>query len=544
MNTVAEKTGRTTASWLPAVAATLIIVLVAMDLFMTPIATSALTEEFDTSSAMVQMAIALFSLILAGLCILGGKLGDLYGKKRVFQIGLILYGVAALITAFAPNMIILIAGFSVLRAVGVALAVPASVALIIANYDDQAQRGKAFALYGVGIMLAGLLAPLLMGFMADKLSWRIPFGLEVLIVVAALFLARSMRETATVKARVDVLGTVLAFLAVGAIVLGGMLGGVYGWVTARRPFMIGDMSFNPLDLSPTAVLFAVSVFFTAWMLNHGYRKEERGGTPLFSLRLFDNRAFAVSTVMAGVFFMLNGALPFVVPVFLLEAVEFDGAQTGTVMMVFMFGAMVASLASGHLVHRMQPRVLMQLAMTVVVAGFVWLFIACTPSMTVVDGALPMFVVGLGFGVVVTQVPNVQLSTLPAELQGEGSGLAETVKAVGVGLGTAVIGSVMFGLALGGMVDMVAEQVEVELSAKERSELIIQVEDQTIPEDVEELVATQVPNLEELTRAAYVKAFQTTLGVLGGIVLLAILVASFIPRVETKDEDSRKRMAVV
>jgi len=544
MNEVEETTTTTTTSWLPAIAATLIIVLVAMDLFMTPIATTALTEAFDTSSAMVQAAIALFSLVLAGLCILGGKLGDLYGKKKVFQIGLVLYGIAAVITALAPNMIVLIAGFSVLRAVAVALAVPASVSLIIANYDDQAQRGKAFALYGVGIMVAGLLAPLLMGFMADKLSWRIPFGLEVVIVLAALYLARFMRETKTVKAKVDALGTVLAFLAVGAIVLGGMLGGVYGWVAARRPFTLGDTIINPLGLSPTAVLFAASVLFTVWLLNHGYRTEEQGGSPLFSLRLFDNRTFAVSTVMAGVFFMLNGALPFVVPVFLLEAVGFDGAQTGSVMMVFMLGAMVASLASGQLVHRVQPRLLMQLAMTVVVAGFFWLFIACTPSMTVLDGALPMFVVGLGFGVVVTQVPNVQLSTLPAELQGEGSGLAETVKAVGVGLGTAVIGSVMFGLSLGGMVDMVAEQVEVELSAKERSELIIQVEDQTIPEDVEEIVASQVPNLDELTRAAYVKAFQTTLGVLTAIVLFAIMIASFIPRVETEDVDSRKRLAVV
>ena len=545
MNTTVDTTGAgTQASWLPAIAAALIIVLVAMDLFMTPIATSALTEEFDTSSAMVQSAIALFSLILAGLCILGGKLGDLYGKKRVFQVGLILYGIAALITALAPNMIILIAGFSVVRAVAVALAVPASVALIIANYDDQAQRGKAFALYGVGIMVSGLLAPVLMGFMADKLSWRVPFGLEVLIVLVALVLARFMRETATVKAKVDVLGTVLAFLAVGTIVLGGMLGGVYGWVTARRPFLIGDMPFNPLNLSPTAVLLAASVFFTAWMLNHGYRKEERGGTPLFSLTLFDNRTFAVATVMAGVFFLLNGALPFVVPVFLQEAVEFDGAQTGTVMMVFMLGAMIASLASGQLVHRMQPRLLMQMAMTVVAVGLLWLFIVTAPTMTVVDGALPMFVVGLGFGVVVTQVPNVQLSTLPAALQGEGSGLAETVKAVGVGLGTAVIGSVMFGLSLVGMVDMVVEQVGEKITVKERAELIIQVEDETIPEDVEELVATKAPNLMELTRAAYVKAFQTTLGLLIGVVLLSILIASFIPRVEVEEVDSHKRMAVV
>ena len=133
---------------------------------------------------------------------------------------------------------------------------------------------------------------------------------------------------------------------------------------------------------------------------------------------------------------------------------------------------------------------------------------------------------------------------PPRCKVEGSGLAETVKAVGVGLGTAVIGSVMFGLALGGMVDRVVERVGEKITVEERSELIIQVEDQTIPEEVEELVATKAPNLDELTRVAYVKAFQTTLGVLTGIVLFAILVASFRPRVEVEEDDSRKRMAVV
>ena len=219
-----EGAGQAKASWLPATAVTLIMVLVAMDLFMVPIATTALVQEFDTSAGIVQTAIALFSLVLASLCILGGKLGDIYGKKRIFLTGLVLYGISALITALAPNIFVMIASFSVLRAVAVALAVPASVALIIANYDDPAQRGKAFALYGFGIMLSGLLAPLMMGFMADKLTWRIPFGLEVLVVLVALALSRHMRETATVKAPIDYLGTVLAFLGIGAVVLGGILG--------------------------------------------------------------------------------------------------------------------------------------------------------------------------------------------------------------------------------------------------------------------------------------------------------------------------------
>lgn len=529
-------------NWLPAIAATLAMVLVSMDLFMMPIATTALVNELNTDAAMVQAVIALFSLVFAGLCILGGKLGDIFGKKKVFVAGIVLYGVAALITALAPTMLVVILGFSIVRAVAVALAIPASVTLIVANYEDEAKRGTAFAIYGVGAMLAGLIAPLLMGFMADKVSWRVPFVLDALIAGLAFFLARPMRETEIIKSKVDGFGTVLAFLAIGAVILGGMLGGAYGWWDARRPFVIGDLTFNPLNLSPTALLFGAGILLTAWLLNHGYRTEERGGAPLFSLRLFDNRTFAVTFVMAVIFFLLNGALPFIVPVFLQEAVGFDGAKTGSVMTGFMLGSLVSSLASGQLVHRLQPRHLMQLAMIVIVVGFVWLFVSSTLTMTVWDGALPMLVVGLGFGVVVTQIPNVQLSSLSADLQGEGSGLAETAKEVGVGLGTAVIGSVMFGLVLGGMVDKVAKEVDIELTPQERAELIIQSEDEKVPKELEQMIAERVPNLGELTREAYVEAFQITLGTLVGIVLLALLVASFIPWVKTEDIDNQKSKA--
>lgn len=527
-------------SWMPAIAAMLSMVLVSMDLFMTPIATSALVEEFNTNAGMVQGAIALFSLIFAAFCILGGKLGDIYGKKRVFTIGLAIYAVASAITALAPNMLVMLGGFSVIRAVAVALTIPASVALIIATYENEAQRGTAFAIYGVGAMVAGIIAPLLMGFMADKASWRIPFGMDVGIAIVALLLARSMRETPTVKASIDGLGIFLTFIAIGSVVLAGMLGGTYGWWEVRRPFEIAGMTFNPLNLSPAAVSAFIGAVFIALLLNHVNRKEETGGVPLFSMKLFDNRTFAVTFVMAVVFFLLNGALPFVVPVFLQEAVGFDGAKTGTVMMLFMLGSMLSSLASGKLVAHLQPRLLMQLAMLVIVAGFVLLFITTSPDMSVMAGAAPMFVVGLGFGVVVTQTPNVQLSTLPAELQGEGSGLSETAKEVGVGLGTAVVASIMFGLALGGMVDKVALQAGENITAQERAELIIQIEDETVPKEVEELVAAKAPNLEELTRTAYVEAFQLTLGVLVGIVLLALLAASFIPKIEAEAIQTPKR----
>ena len=166
---------------------------------MKPVAKTALQNEFGVDAAAVQAAISIFAIIFGGLCILGGKLGDMHGKKKIYIIGLALYGLSALVTAIAPTFSIVILGFSVIRGLGASLALPASVALIIAYYTDDAQRGKAFSIYGVGASLAGLVAPLLMGYMADNVSWRVPFGLEVVIATIGIFLTLKTKETQTLQ---------------------------------------------------------------------------------------------------------------------------------------------------------------------------------------------------------------------------------------------------------------------------------------------------------------------------------------------------------
>jgi MFS family permease len=411
------------------------------------------------------------------------------------------------------------------------LAVPASVALIIASYQNEVQRGIAFSIYGLGASVAGLVAPLLMGYMADNVTWRVPFGIDAAIAVIGILLTLRLQETPTRKARFDLLGTALTFIAIGAVILAGMLGAGYGWWDARRPFELAGVVFNPLDLSPVVPLYALAMVFAALAVRHVANLEDRGGSPLFSLRLFDSRAFAATSVMVVLFYLLVGALPFIVPIFLQDGVGFEGAKTGMVMTAFMTGSIVAGLASGKLVSLVQPRLLLQLSMLVAAGGMLWLVAVSSLSMTPASAILPMIVVGLGFGVVTTQVSNVLLSPLPADLQGTGSGFAEMAKEMGVGLGTAVIGSIMFSAALGGMVDKVAAQAGEQITAQERAELIVQIEDERVPEEVERIVAERAPNLEELTRFAYVEAFQVTLGVLIAMVLLALFIASFIPRIE-------------
>jgi predicted MFS family arabinose efflux permease len=351
------------------------------------------------------------------------------------------------------------------------------------------------------------------------------------IAIVGVLLTLRLPETETRKAEFDLPGTVLSFLAIGVVILAGMLGATYGWWDARRPFQIGGFTFNPLDLSPVAPLYALAMIFGAWTVNHIARKERRGGAALFSLRLFDSRAFTATSTMVVLFYLLVGALPFIVPVFLQEAVGFDGAKTGTVMTAFMLGSIFAGFVSGKLVAAMQPRYLLQTAMAIAAAGMLWLLAVSSPAMTPMTAILPMVLVGVGFGMVTAQISNVLVSPLPQDLQGSGSGFAEMAKELGVGLGTAVIGSIMFSAALGGMVDKVALQAGERITPEERAELIIQIEDETVPEEVEQIVAERVPQLEQLTRAAYVEAFQLTLGVLIGMVLLAMFIASFIPRID-------------
>lgn len=531
MTTIQEKAG-----WGAAIATTLLILLVAMDMVMMPIATSAIAREFSTDAGTIQTLIALTSLVAAPLYIAGGKLGDIHGKKKIFMAGLVLYGIGTLTATLAPNVTSLMGGWSVVRALGMVLTIPASIGLLIASYPDEGQRGQAFAIYGVGAVAAALIGPLLMGISVDALSWRVPFGIETVIAAATFFMAmRAMKETEPIEgAKVDWVGTAITFLAVASIILGSMLGGRYGWWLARRPFMLGETPFTPLDLSPAPLLIIFGVIVFAILLSRLNSIEEKGGQPLFSMKLFDNRTFLTASLMATLFFILAGSLPFIIPVFLQQAVGFDGLQTALAMMSLSVGSIILGFASGSLVQRLQPRTLMQIFLVVVAIGMIWLFFIISPNVTLGQLILPMFVIGCGFGVVSSQLPNIQMSTLTPDLQGGGSGFAETGKELGVGLGTAVIGAIMFSMAIGGFVDNVARQVDIPLTPEVRAETILLIEDQAVPDQAINEISQRIPNLEQVGKQAFVEGFQIALGVLVGVLLVALLAASFIPRVETEE----------
>lgn len=467
--------------WGAAWAATLFIFCLSADQILMPLATASVAEDLGTNLRMVQIAIVLASLVAAPLYITGNKLGDVHGRRKIFLIGVILFTMGPISAVLTPNAAGLIAGWSITKGLGMVLAVPASIGMLVASYPDDAQRRRAFALYGAGGVAAALASPVMMGISRQIASWRVPYGFLILILLLALLLTtRSMQETERVEgAKVDWVGTVLAFVAIAAVLGAALL--------VALPFL--------LNLVTALFLLIAGVVVTAVFLIRARKVEEAGGQPMFSTRLLQNRTYAVGWGAAVLAVILSGAMTFTIPVITEQALGFNVLQSALVIFFFAAGSTIFAFLADRLLAQIAPRTMIQIFLGVIIVGLLWLAFVADVQMTVMTFLLPMFVMGAGFGVVGAQLPNLQMADLLPELHNDGGGAAEIGKELGIGLGTAVIGSIMFNLAIRSFVDNFAGW----------------------------------STLQQVSRAAFVDGFQMAMVALAGMMLLALLLASFLPK---------------
>src|SRR5262245_57850334 len=181
------------ARWSPLIVLATAQFLMVLDQSVMNVSISQLVADFDTTVTTIQAVITLYSLVMAALMITGGKLGDLWGRTRVFVIGLIVYGAGSLLTALSWSVPTLALGWSVLEGVGAAMVLPALVALTAGSYTGRA-RATAYGVLG-GVAGAGIaVGPILGGWVTTNLTWRLIFAGEVVLVIAILVATRLLRE--------------------------------------------------------------------------------------------------------------------------------------------------------------------------------------------------------------------------------------------------------------------------------------------------------------------------------------------------------------
>ena len=176
-------------------------------------------KDVGTTVTGIQTAITLYTLVMASLMITGGKIGQIYGRKRIFMLGCIVYGCGSFTTSIAPNLGVLIFGWSFLEGVGAAMILPAIVALVASNFA-RSERPKAYGLVASAGAIAVAAGPLIGGLFTTYLSWRLVFAGEVLVVIVILILSRRIADAEPEgRVRLDLVGTGLSALGLGLVVI-------------------------------------------------------------------------------------------------------------------------------------------------------------------------------------------------------------------------------------------------------------------------------------------------------------------------------------
>ncbi len=491
---------------------------------------SALVEDLHTTVGGVQAAITLYTLTMASFMLTGGKLGDIWGSKRAFRIGLVVYGIGTTITALSQGIGMLIIGWSVLEGLGSALIVPAINTLVRANYAG-AKRASA---YGVlwGVAAAGAaFGPLVGGWLTTNASWRVAFAIEAVIVVVVLASSGMLRDAPPVipKPKLDVVGVILSVLGLGLFVLGVLSTSSRGW----RDLLVWT-------------LMAIGVLFIGAFIRWIRRREAAGEPALVHPSIFRHRSLNAGLPVLSTQTFAQAGILFLIPLFTQAVLGFDAFQTGLTLLPLSIGVLVTSMTTPSLGQRIYPKWIIQGGLVLLFIGGFILSRSLETATESSDLAWGLLIAGVAIGLIAGQLPNLILSGVEPNEASEASGLQGTAQNLGMALGTAVIGSVILTVALLSIGNLV--EASDAIPADDRAALEEAFDDAletANPDAFEDELAQAPPEVQTEVDSIYdeatVNGFQAAILVGGIVALLGALIALRLPKqkVEPKGEGAEQ-----
>ena len=409
------------------------------------VAVTDIARDLGTTVIGVQTAITFFTLTMAALMIPGSKLTDIWGRKICFVIGLTVYGLGALIAALAPNLGILIFGYSLLEGIGTALLIPPVYILLTVTFLDLTTRAKAFGIVSGAAGLGAAAGPLIGGLITSTISWRASFLLQVLVVAYIIFLARTIADPGITGARprFDVIGAILSAAGLVFVVLGILVSGTYGWFTAQQDFVIGKtVVISKGGISPVWLFIGIGVIILVGFFFYIRHRERAGKEPLISTHLFHNRTSNLGLVTQNVQWLTLQGSFFVISVFLQEVRHFSAIQTGLMLTPATVGILLSGALAGRFANRRSQRTLIRAGFVVTIVGTILLLLLGSATSSIFSFIPGLLLMGFGIGVMLTSSVNVVQSAFPEKDQGEISGLSRSVSNLGSSLGVALVGSVL------------------------------------------------------------------------------------------------------
>lgn len=436
--------------WLPIIILAAAQFVMVLDSTVMNVSLSTIVKDLNTSVETLQLAITLFTLTMAAFMLVGGKLGDIWGRKRAFLIGLVVYSVGSLTTALSPNATVLIVGWSFVEALGAIMVIPAIAALAAANYSGK-DRATAFAAIGGAAGAAVAAGPLIGGLATTYLTWRIVFVGEV--VINLFIIALNGRLTAPPRPdkrpTLDVVGAILSAAGLFLVVLAVLKSSEWGWVAPKGALTIAGREITPFGLSAVPFMILLGAVLLALFRLWIERRQEHGQEPLLTPGLLRLQPLRSGLAMLSILYLSVTGTFFVLPVYLQLTLQRNALQTGVVLLPLAAGVVIFSLGGGRLSSRVSPRRVVIGGLVLMLAGIAIVMWQISPTLKAVGFGIGLAVFGSGIGLVLSQLGNINLSSVGEEYSSEVGGAQGVFQNVGASLGTALIGALLIaGLTTG------------------------------------------------------------------------------------------------
>ena len=404
-------------------------ILLAMAMFVLVIDTSlmnvsisAVVTDLGTTVSGVQGAIALEALVSAAFILIGSKVGDLFGRKRAYLLGLVGYGIGAIAMTLAQNLGAILIFWAVVGGLGASLLLPAMQSLIHGNFGGDAQK-KVYALVGASAAIAAAVGPLLGGFITTFLSWRVGFLLEAVIIAVVLSNMRLIRDAPYTGPRtLDAGGATLSVVGMGGVVLG-----ILVWQE-------GGEFVGALLVLGTAALGAL-VF---WLI----RRERTHKPTLVDPDLFRHKPFRLGISSQMLQQIALGGMMIALPIYLQMVLEYNAMQAGLSMAPLSLSMFAVALLAGRRAGARRPSSIIRLGFALVTIGAVVLvpIVPRAESGWYLVG--PLLLAGSGLGLLVSQLNNYTLAPISDERVSEAAGVNSASGSFGLSFGLAFGGAIM------------------------------------------------------------------------------------------------------
>jgi MFS family permease len=510
--------------------------VMALDSSVMNVSIATVAADLDTTITGIQSAIVLYTLVMAMLMVTGGKVGSIIGRKRAFQIGCVVYATGSLTTALAPNLAVLLIGWSLLEGVGAALIMPAIVALVAGNFAPEG-RPRAYGLVATAGAIAIAVGPLIGGLATTYATWRLVFVGEVVLVAGILMFSRRIADApVAARPRLDTLGSLLTALGLGLTVFGVLMSSEWGWVQPAEG--------GPSVFGISAVFWLIiGGFMTLWLfMLHEQHMQATGGEPLIDPTMFRSRQLTGGLIMFFFQFIVMMGLFFVIPLYLSVALGLSAIETGIKITPLSITMLLAAAGIPKLLPNVSPRRVVRASWVLAFVGIVILLSTVDVGASASVVTIPLLLIGLGEGGLASQLGSVTVSAVPQEQSPEVGGLQNTANQLGASLGTALAGGVLIGALTASFLSGIAQNPDVPESVASQATVrltsgvpfISDDQLQTAMKDADLGQQTEQAILE-VNRQARLDGFRLSLALLAFLAVIALFFTGRIPTQQPGDK---------